>query len=266
LTVSAAAIAAWVLAHPGWIDRDVTREQREPYVQRYAQAIADEARTPTEAAMALAQGFEDSKFAFLVMAGRCDEMPRGQQCDHGTSRGAFQLKEATCPTAYRFAPGTEESIRAETHCVLAQLRFHAWRCREHALTPLFGAFSGIADGHSCHWGGAGARVLRTRRIAAELARARFVSMEPLLEDTGFDPMDAKYRDDEGRIIDLVIVGGESGHGRRPMRSPWVRAVRDRCLLADVQFFFKQRIGEDGTKISLPLLDGRQWGEPPEART
>lgn len=40
-------------------------------------------------------------------------------------------------------------------------------------------------------------------------------------------------------IDWVIVGGESGHGARPMHPSWVRSLRDQCVAASVPFFFKQ---------------------------
>ena len=40
-------------------------------------------------------------------------------------------------------------------------------------------------------------------------------------------------------IQWVIVGGESGHGARPMAAAWVRALRDQCAALDVPFFFKQ---------------------------
>ena len=39
-------------------------------------------------------------------------------------------------------------------------------------------------------------------------------------------------------IAWVIAGGESGPGARAMEAEWVREVRDRCLAADVLFFFK----------------------------
>jgi protein gp37 len=69
---------------------------------------------------------------------------------------------------------------------------------------------------------------------AELQQApgltRFLSVEPLLEDLG-------ELDLHG--IHWVIVGGESGHGARPMEAEWVRSIRDQCLRAGVSFFFKQ---------------------------
>lgn len=37
----------------------------------------------------------------------------------------------------------------------------------------------------------------------------------------------------------VIVGGESGHGARPMDPAWARSLRDQCQAAGIPFFFKQ---------------------------
>jgi len=42
-----------------------------------------------------------------------------------------------------------------------------------------------------------------------------------------------------RFLDWVIVGGESGHGARPMHPDWARKIRDDCQAAGVAFFFKQ---------------------------
>ncbi len=43
----------------------------------------------------------------------------------------------------------------------------------------------------------------------------------------------------GPRIDWVIVGGESGHGARPMHPAWARQIRDQCTAAEVPFLFKQ---------------------------
>ncbi|MEN6320704.1 MAG: DUF5131 family protein [Syntrophaceae bacterium] len=40
-------------------------------------------------------------------------------------------------------------------------------------------------------------------------------------------------------IDLIIAGGETGPGARPLHPEWVRSVRDQCAAAGVPFFFKQ---------------------------
>lgn len=42
-----------------------------------------------------------------------------------------------------------------------------------------------------------------------------------------------------KSIDWVIVGGEAGHGARPMHPDWVRSLREQCNEAEVPFFFKQ---------------------------
>lgn len=51
-------------------------------------------------------------------------------------------------------------------------------------------------------------------------------------------------------LDLVIVGGESGPGARPMHPDWARALRDQCVAAGVAFHFKQW-GEWGRAVPKP---------------
>lgn len=43
---------------------------------------------------------------------------------------------------------------------------------------------------------------------------------------------------QGKAIDWVICGGETGPGARPMHPGWVRSLRDDCQKAGVPFFFK----------------------------
>lgn len=136
------------------------------------------------------------------------------------------------------------------------------------------------------------------------AAVRFVSAEPLL-----GPLDMRFGDSEGLptnehpmrerrwLIDQVIVGGESGHGARPMHPDWARGLRDQCNAAGVPFFFKQWgdmaplpplvegsvcIDRDGGSCNYydvgaqqfarfgkaragRLLDGREWSEYPAAK-
>lgn len=139
----------------------------------------------------------------------------------------------------------------------------------------------------------------------ELAPVLFVSAEPLL-----GPVDLKHVQHEGVVefdalngthgvlrphrgesprLDLVIVGGESGHHARPMHPAWARSLRDQCVAASVPFFFKQwgawiragAMGEHcfnpgapvrelvtmnkvGKKAAGRVLDGRTWDEMPAA--
>jgi protein gp37 len=93
-------------------------------------------------------------------------------------------------------------------------------------------------------------------VSVRQAAVRFLSVEPLLGPIPDLPLDG---------VDWVIVGGESGHGARPMDPAWVREIRDRCIAAAVPFFFKQW---GGVRKSLTgrLLDGRTWDEMPIAPT
>ncbi len=84
---------------------------------------------------------------------------------------------------------------------------------------------------------------------------RFLSIEPLLEDLGVIDL---------RGIDWVIVGGESGHGARPMRPEWAEALRDQCLSVGVPFFFKQW-GGVRKKEAGRILNGRTWDDMPAIR-
>src|SRR5437870_5925828 len=68
---------------------------------------------------------------------------------------------------------------------------------------------------------------RIDHLRSTPARVRFLSIEPLLEDLGEVDLDG---------IHWVIVGGESGHGARPMSPEWVRSLRDQCRAADIPFF------------------------------
>ena len=82
------------------------------------------------------------------------------------------------------------------------------------------------------------------------AAKRFLSIEPLLgsvdlklmqyEHSGeFAPDGREYVNTRRRSIHWVIVGGESGHGARPMHPDWARSLRDQCQAAGVPFLFKQ---------------------------
>ncbi len=93
------------------------------------------------------------------------------------------------------------------------------------------------------------------------AVVHFASCEPLL-----GPLDlASFA-----RLDWVIVGGETGHGARPMEAAWARDVRAQCTEAGTAFFFKQWGAHDeggrrvGKKKAGRVLDGRTWDEVPAA--
>ena len=76
-------------------------------------------------------------------------------------------------------------------------------------------------------------------------------------------------------IDWLIVGDESGPGKRAADPAWVRTARDAAERHGVAFHFKQWCGPLGggiegerrgngvrSKIHLPIIDGRQWHDVP----
>jgi protein gp37 len=93
------------------------------------------------------------------------------------------------------------------------------------------------------------RIRHLRRVPATV---RFISCEPLLSALPDLPLEG---------IDWVIVGGESGHGARPMRHEWVTCIREQCAESNVSFFFKQWGGRQKKKLGR-LLDGRTYDEMP----
>jgi protein gp37 len=92
------------------------------------------------------------------------------------------------------------------------------------------------------------------------AKIRFLSIEPLLEDLGAIALQG---------IHWVIVGGESGHQARPMKSQWVDGIKRQCNDAGVAFFFKQwgTWSADGRKRSKKAngrhYRGRIWDAMPQ---
>jgi protein gp37 len=109
-------------------------------------------------------------------------------------------------------------------------------------------------------------------LLATPAAVRFVSAEPLLGPVDLAEVAIQRPELRASVIwdalrgwggapsrlDWVIVGGESGHGARPMHPDWARSLRDQCNAAGVAFFFKQW-GEFG-----PQERGSDWlHNPPE---
>ncbi len=93
---------------------------------------------------------------------------------------------------------------------------------------------------------------RIRDLSSVPASVRFISAEPLLGPMPDLPLSG---------IHWVIVGGESGGGRRPMAAEWARQIRDRCIGEGVAFFFKQWGGRT-PKAGGRELDGRTWDALP----
>ncbi len=93
------------------------------------------------------------------------------------------------------------------------------------------------------------------------AAKRFVSYEPALGDVDFRWLKGISRDRPTNQfqalmdLDLLIMGGESGPGYRPMGTDWARFTRDQCKAAGVPFFFKQTAGKGPIPDDLQI---REW--------
>ncbi len=108
------------------------------------------------------------------------------------------------------------------------------------------------------------------------AARRWLSLEPLLGLVDLQRPYLQLLSESGRSttsdfrlkigVDLVVVGGESGPGARPMHPDWVLQVRDQCAAASVPFMFKQW-GEWApnclclTKKPCPTIDRPKPGLP-----
>lgn len=110
---------------------------------------------------------------------------------------------------------------------------------------------------------------RIKTILEIDAAMHFVSIEPCLGDvsltpylyrkvmggdgTGFDGQTLWY----SHALDLVILGGETGPGARPMHPAWARSVRDQTKAAGKAFFFKswgEWMPAGDIDICDPMLD------------
>lgn len=100
------------------------------------------------------------------------------------------------------------------------------------------------------------------------AAVRFVSVEPMLSEVNltnqpwwdhrpeYDYWKAVYPWAR-KTLDWVIVGAETGPGKRPMNLDWARSVRDQCVRAGIPFFFKK--DSEGWQT----LDSCIWDQFPE---
>ena len=75
---------------------------------------------------------------------------------------------------------------------------------------------------------------------SQVSGKRFLSVEPQLESIN---LLAKVKGNSDLalldLVDWVINGGESGHGKRPFNTDWARRLKADCQSKGVPFFFKQ---------------------------
>jgi protein gp37 len=98
------------------------------------------------------------------------------------------------------------------------------------------------------------------------AAVRFVSYEPALEPVDFSDWigtDFLGGTNNGKGVDWIIVGGESGPGARPFQIEWAESAIKQCQAAGVKVFMKQ-VGKNPriACIEYALENDRMKGADP----
>lgn len=82
---------------------------------------------------------------------------------------------------------------------------------------------------------------RIQQLCATPAAVRFVSLEPLLEEIWLKlgwSYPGTWDKIRGCAINWVIIGAETGAGRRPCKEEWVRSLVQQCQAAGVPVWIK----------------------------
>ena len=105
------------------------------------------------AAVLMTIAYMETRLAKNVGIGRCDLMPKGQQCDSGKAKTYFQLWEVACPAVWAdgIVPGSQEELDIAASCA-ARLYTSAFnRCaNKNPDGNWAGGFSGYRS-IDCDW-------------------------------------------------------------------------------------------------------------------
>jgi protein gp37 len=159
-----------------------------------------------------------------------------------------------------FQPGVPPDYISRVAEVMIRANWHTFQVltkRADRMADLLNSSLAFAADEPHIWWGVSVEnrkhgVPRIAQLQRAKAMVRFLSVEPLLEDLGKLNLNG---------IHWVIVGGESGHGARPMSPDWVNNIKVQCSRANVPFFFKQWGGRQKSKAGR-LLNGRTHDEMP----
>jgi protein gp37 len=99
--------------------------------------------------------------------------------------------------------------------------------------------------------------LRIDELLATPAAHHWLSYEPATEPLRLFQEHLVHQSYGNDILDAVIVGAESGPGRRPMQPEWAARIGDQCRQAGVPFFLKQGV-RDGKVVSYPPPTNWPW--------
>lgn len=142
--------------------------------------------------------------------------------------------------------GAREYLTNEDRMYVLRSRIEEW-CVEDLPRPLPWPLANVGIGVSVE--NQAALVQRVGVLASIPAAWRWLSCEPLLGPLAFEPSCMDFHGDGDASIDWLVIGGESGPGRRPCEVEWIADIVRQCDAADVPVYVKQdsgpRPGEQG---------------------
>lgn len=153
-----------MMSLPHFSGEHFSSEERRELYRPVAQAVAAVAQTPEETAALVAQAWHETKFASKILYGHCDQMPKGQRCDHGRALGPWQV-HGWCKDAWAAAPGSVEGYEAAARCALRAMRGGLYNC-----SSWEGAFSATRGIASCEWEQSPRRVQTMRGVLTLLRK------------------------------------------------------------------------------------------------
>lgn len=160
-----------------------------------------------------------------------------------------------------FQPGVPDGYIIDVVKVMVEANWHTYQVltkRSERLRDMLATKLAFASELRHIWWGVSVEdkrygLPRVEHLQAAPAAVKFLSIEPLLEDLG---------DFDLSGLHWAIVGGESGHGARPMQQRWVENILTLCRRSDVAFFFKQWGGVHKSAAGR-LLHAKTYDEMPK---
>lgn len=128
------------------------------------------------------------------------------------------------------------------------LEFSEWFYKRHGVNIPRHIWMGVSvEDNSTVW--------RIKELRQVLCSMRFISFEPLLEEINKVNL---------HKIDWAIIGGESGHGYRPVDGKWIQSLINQCTSQHISVFFKQW-GGPRPKSGGRIIGGRTYDQFPDIK-
>lgn len=156
-----------LMAQPPAVVDTESKHERAIRMRGVARDVTRVSRKERDAAVLLALGWHESRWAQYVGAG-CVEIPEGAaDCDAGLARSYWQVHK-WCRPGWRLRRGHAKAPREFANCAIRHWRGALARCRnKHPAGELAGGFSGYRFA-PCDWSGGVERAKTYRRMLEAL--------------------------------------------------------------------------------------------------